>query len=80
MSRATVTWLGDMWAMAQSRVTASPVAPTRTALRVAAIPNDAESGLLIVRILKEGEPLPAGSHEALLVAWEPGTDLLKPKA
>jgi hypothetical protein len=48
----------------------------RQALRVAATPSDNDRNLLIVRVLAEGEPLPAGAHEALLVAVEPDAHLL----
>jgi hypothetical protein len=47
----------------------------RQALRVAAAPSDTDRNVLIVRVLAEGEPPPAGSHEALLVAVEPDAHL-----
>jgi hypothetical protein len=48
----------------------------RQALHVAVQPSADDRGLLLVRPLGEGEPLPDGCHEALLVALEPGVHLL----
>jgi hypothetical protein len=47
----------------------------RQALRVSVLPSDAEKGLLLVRVLGEGEHPPPGAHEALLVAVEAGAHL-----
>ena len=48
----------------------------RQALRVAVVPSDSDKNLLLARVLVEGEALPAGAHEALLVALEPDAHLL----
>jgi hypothetical protein len=48
----------------------------RHALRVAVVPSDNDRNLLIARVLVEGEPLPAGAHEALLVAIDADAHLL----
>jgi hypothetical protein len=48
----------------------------RHALRVAVLPADNDKNVLLVRPLAEGEPLPAGAHEALLVALDPDANLL----
>jgi hypothetical protein len=54
------------------------VAP-RQALRVAVIPSDTDGALLMTRVLAEGEAVPPGAHAALLVALEPGAQLLLKK-
>jgi hypothetical protein len=60
-----------------SRSIASATSPRpRQALHVAVIPADDDRNLLYVRILADGEAPPTGSHEALLVALEPQTNLL----
>jgi hypothetical protein len=43
---------------------------------VAVVPSDSDKNLLLARVLVEGEALPAGAHEALLVALEPDAHLL----
>lgn len=51
----------------------------RQALRVAVEPSSTEKNLLLVRPLAEDEPVPAGAHEAILTALEPGAHLLSKK-
>lgn len=51
----------------------------RQALRVAVEPAPGEPTLLRVRILDDGQAAAAGTHEALLVAIEPGADFFKRK-
>lgn len=48
----------------------------RQALRVAVVPSDTDKSLLLVRVLGDAELLPAGAHEALLVAIDPDANLL----
>jgi hypothetical protein len=52
---------------------------TRQALRVAVEPSADDRGLLLVRPLAEDEPVPAGAHEAILTALEPGAHLISRK-
>jgi hypothetical protein len=58
---------------------ASLVPRTRQALRVAVEPSADDRGLLLVRPLSEDELVPAGAHEAILTALEPGAHLLSRK-
>jgi hypothetical protein len=51
----------------------------RQALRVSVEPSADDRGLLLVRPLAEEEPVPAGAHEAILTALEPGAHLLSRK-
>lgn len=51
----------------------------RQALRVAVEPSSDDKGLLLVRPLAEGEPVPEGMHEAILSALEAGAHLLSRK-
>ena len=52
---------------------------SRQTLRVAVEPSPDDRNLLLVRPLAEDDPLPAGAHEALLVALEPGAHLMSKK-
>jgi hypothetical protein len=62
---------------AVARPHASATSPRpRQALHVAVAPSEQDKNLLHVRILAEGEAVPAGFHGALLVALEPQTNLL----
>lgn len=51
----------------------------RQALRVAVTPSSDDKNLLLVRPLADDEALPAGAHEALLAALEPGVHLTSKK-
>jgi hypothetical protein len=51
----------------------------RQTLRVSVTPSPDEKNLLLVRPLADDEPLPEGSHEALITALEPGAHLLSKK-
>jgi hypothetical protein len=60
-----------------SRAATSAASPRpRQALHVAVLPSDEDRSALHVRLLAEGEAIPPGYHEALLVAIEPHTNLL----
>jgi hypothetical protein len=51
----------------------------RQALRVAVEPSPDDRNLLFARVLMEDEPVPAGAHEAILTALEPGAHLMSRK-
>jgi hypothetical protein len=51
----------------------------RQALHVAVEPSPDGKNMLIAHVLLEGEPVPAGMHEALLTALEPGAHLMSRK-
>jgi hypothetical protein len=46
---------------------------------VAVEPSPVDKSLLVVRVLAEDEAVPAGAHEAILTALEPGAHLLSRK-
>jgi hypothetical protein len=55
-------------------VVAPPAPRARAALRVAVSRGKAEGGELLVTLLAEGQALPDGAREALLVPLDPDTD------
>lgn len=70
-------------AAARKSVAPAPAATTaksRQTLRVSVQPSNEEKGLLLVRVLEEGEAAPKGAHEALLVGLEAGAQLTARKS
>jgi hypothetical protein len=58
----------------------APAAPRgRQARRVAVRPSSDEKGLLLVRVLEEGQSVPSDAHEALLVGLESGATITSRK-
>jgi hypothetical protein len=64
----------------KATVSTAPTAPrARQALRVAVRSSSDEKGLLLVRVLEEGQAVPSDAHEALLVGLEVGAQLTSRK-
>jgi hypothetical protein len=73
--KTIVDRLGD----GKKRAPSLPGLTSRVALRVAVATAPSDSTVLMVRVLAEGQPVPSGAHEAILVALEPGADFFRPK-